>query len=358
MSANNKVRLLILYTELAAYTLACLEKFCTLYPGATVLLIHWPVNKEAPFQFGMTSDVKAIPRDSLDQRSLLEKAESFSPDLILCSGWVDKEYVAVCKKYSGKIPTVLLMDNKWEGNLKQHLASLVSSATFIRNFSHAWVPGEAQKKFALKLGFIEKNIRTGFYSADTEHFSEVGKKMSHQKKEKYPHRFIYVGRYYDFKGVNEMWSAFEKLRRESKTDWELWCAGTGDIVPPAIEGVRHFGFVQPSQLEELMKETSVFILPSKVEPWGVVVHEFAAAGFPLLLSDKVGAAEKFLEEGKNGFSFKAGDVNEIFTAMKKIMTMTPEQLLEMGEKSRQLASAITTETWARTLHELGAVKVN
>ncbi|HET6992010.1 MAG TPA: glycosyl transferase family 1, partial [Bacteroidia bacterium] len=85
---------------------------------------------------------------------------------------------------------------------------------------------------------------------------------------------------------------------------------------------------------------------------GVAVHEFAAAGFPLLLSDQVGAASSFLDEGKNGFSFPAGDAGAIEKIVEKISRLPDEELLKMGEKSLELANTITTSGWAKTLFEL------
>lgn len=57
-------------------------------------------------------------------------------------------------------------------------------------------------------------------------------------------------------------------------------------------------------MTNLMKQCGVFILPSRIEPWGVVVHEFSAAGFPLLLSDQVGSAESFWKMARMDFYLK------------------------------------------------------
>ena len=76
------------------------------------------------------------------------------------------------------------MDNHWEGSLKQHIARLVSPFTIQKAFSHAFVPGHVQENYALKLGFDEKQIKLGFYSADTsrfdQYFDEIGQKKLDQ----------------------------------------------------------------------------------------------------------------------------------------------------------------------------------
>ena len=108
------------------------------------------------------------------------------------------------------------------------------------------------------------------------------------RKKNFPKRFLYVGRYYDFKGVKTLWDAFIQLQVENPNDWELWCLGNGDLEPLEHPKIKHLGFMQPEDLDKIISETGIFILPSLFEPWGVVVQEYAAAGYPLILSNQIG----------------------------------------------------------------------
>ena len=49
-----------------------------------------------------------------------------------------------------------------------------------------------------------------------------------------------------------------------------------------------------------LRKSCGFILPSKYEPWGVVVHEAACSGLPLILSDSVGSRNELLINNHNG----------------------------------------------------------
>ena len=146
-----------------------------------------------------------------------------------------------------------------------------------------------------------------------------------------------------------MWAAFARFKQESVNDWKLVCLGVGDVKPAEHPDISHEGFVQPEKMDEVMRRTGVFILPSRVEPWGVVVQEFGAAGFPLLLSDAVGAADTFLQDGQNGFRFRSRDVESILVTMNAIAELPDDHLLEMGKKSAELASGINPQRWAQTL---------
>jgi len=346
---SEKPHILFLYTELAAYTVACFNK--SMEYEIDLSVVRWPVNSEAPFEFNLHAEIKAYNRNNYNNQQLISLVQQINPDLILTSGWVDKGYLEVCKHYRKLIPIVLLLDNPWKGTIKQHLASALGRFKIQQAFSHCWVPGNKQKQYAIKLGFAESKISTGFYSADLDHFNKLFEETFPDKINSFPKRFLFVGRYLEFKGINELWQAFIEFRKEQNSDWELWCVGTGDLYPARIEapGIKHFGFVQPSELKQIVAETGVFVLPSRKEPWGVVVHEYAACGFPLICSNKVGACESFLENGENGFIHQSASVMEIKAALVAMSQKSQSELVEMGRKSQSMAQRINADNWSKTL---------
>lgn len=347
MSANPKV--LFLYTEMAAYTVACFRAAAA--SSIDLHVVRWPVNREAPFQFSADEAIQVYDRNDFTGKELAELAEKINPDLMVVSGWIDKDYVAVARKWRSRISVVLIVDNPWKGTIKQHAASVAGRFALQKSFSHCWVPGQRQFQYARRLGFSQDHIQTGFYSADLAHFNRVYERTFPARRANFPKRFLYVGRYVDFKGIFEMWQAFVEFRSESDEQWELWCVGTGDQYDNRIEseGIRHFGFLQPDELKSVIAESGVFILPSRKEPWGVVVHEFVAAGFPLICSREVGATEAFLQPNVNGYLHSPGSVSEIKLAMKKMAAQSNEDLVQMAEKSRELSAQISPESWIQNL---------
>ncbi len=337
-------RILILYTELAGYTMSCLKALEN--TGVTIHLVRYPVNIEAPFEFSFSSNIHVYNRSELSRAELIQLAENIQPDILLVSGWMDKDYVAVAKQWRNRIPTIVAMDNKWEGTLKQRLAVFAAPYLVLNAFNSCWVPGIIQKEFALRLGFKPENVKTGFYTADTHYFSEI---YSQGNDRHVPHRFVYSGRYYDFKGVRELWDAFASWKMEQPNDWKLVCMGTGDISGAVHPDIEHLGFVQPDRLRQILLEGGVFILPSRIEPWAVVVQEYAAAGYPLLLSKNVGACEAFLIENKNGFSFEANNVNAIKNTFAKVNQLSAQELSAMKKVSHELGIANSPQQWSATL---------
>ncbi|TAL63116.1 MAG: glycosyltransferase [Bacteroidetes bacterium] len=344
---KRKMKILFLYTELAGYFISCLDNLSK--RGMEIHLVHLPVNKEAPFNFFFDEKIFRYLRNQFDNKRLMELASTISPDAIYCSGWTDKGYLGVCKSFKNTIPVILGFDNKWTGSIKQRGAVLLAKQLIHRAFTHCWIPGKAQLEFAHRLRFAEDRILTGFYSCNYKFFHGLFLQFREQKKKKFPHRFIFTGRYYDFKGIRDLWEAFVAFKEENSNDWELWCLGTGNVTPEIHPDIKHFGFVQPIDMDKFISETGVFILPSHFEPWGVAVHEFASAGFPIICSNKVGAAETFLKNGRNGFIFQSGNIIELKNILKKISLMRDVKLMELGEKSAELARQITPDKWSDCL---------
>ena len=339
------MKFLFLYTELADYFLKCCEE---LTKEGEVHIVRWPVNNEAPFKFAYPEKIKVYDKNNYKLSELKSLIAGIKPDLIVCSGWIDKDYLSLTKTYFKKIPTVLTCDTHWTGSLKQRLATVLSRLFLLNTFSHAWVPGNIQATYAKKLGFKSDVIHQGFYCCDLNKFNSLFQQFKGEKEKDFPKRFLYVGRYYYFKGVVDLWDAFIELQNEMPNEWELWCLGTGNITPIHHPKIKHFGFVQPKELNPILEKCGVFVLPSRFEPWGVVVQEYAAAGFPLILSDTVGASETFLG-ADNGLFFKAGDKQEIKAQLKKVINFNQSQLKQKALASHQIAQKITPQQWVHTV---------
>jgi len=346
------MNILICFTELAEYTVACANELIE-QTGAKVHIIRWPVKDEAPFKFGNAhSNIVIYERNKYNEDELLALAKKIDPKLILTAGWIDKGYMKIAKHFHKKVPSVLIMDNKWRNTLKQNIATIVSPFLLKTRFSHCFVPGNIQKKFAKKLGFKDNNIITGYYSCDYNRFKNYLKSFKDEKKRNFPKRFLYVGRYLELKGLTELWQAFIDLQNENPNDWELWCIGTGDMQPVHHPKIKHIGFVQPENFLPYLKDTGVFILASRKEAWSVALHEMVTAGFPVICSNQVGAIEAFVDDSKNGYVFEAGNKNEIKNCLTNIIKKTDAELIEMGLISEKLAEKVTPKIWGDSLKKL------
>lgn len=340
------MKILVLYEELALYLVNGFNVFAQ-NNECEILIISKKVNSIAPFKFGeLNHRISIKEREEFSGPELVNLATKFSPDMIFLGGWIYKPYLNIVKKLNVK--ALIAFDNQWNGSLRQIIGSLYFKLTLKRYISKAFVAGKKQSEFARRLGFTSSNITEGLYCCDHDLFSSYSK-FKIGSTEPFPKRFLFVGRYVKEKGIEELWSAFIDLQKEQPSDWELWCLGKGDIKPVEHERIKHFGFLQPSEMEKVVKNTGVFVLPSSFEPWGVVVHEYASAGFPLLCSDRVGANDMFLSENINGFTFKAENIDELKKNLNKFTSMSDIELRRMAFESFVLASKLTPYIWAEKL---------
>lgn len=351
------MKFLFLYTELAEYTMMCFREHIRMSPNDEFHIFHYPLNVEAPFKFNTHTDrIFLYKRELHGVENIYELIKGINPDCIFVSGWSDKIYRKITRIYKGSIPIICCFDNVWNGTLKQKLLLPVARWFLRRIFDGAWVPASKQFDYAVKLGFNPQRVFLGFYCIDTDFYNNNFIKYKQEKTEKLPHRFLCVARYVPQKGLHALWKAFIELKNEMPNDWELWCAGTGMYFQMRTEhpAIAHKGFVQPSEMDYLIRNCAVFVLPSLSEPWGVAVHEFAAAGLPLALSDKVGAGELFLDVNKNGTVFQPGNVESIKASLKDIMQKSDDELRQMGQISNEIALKFTTNDWSNTLIKIVA----
>lgn len=341
---NSKI--LFLYTRRSGYLEACLQHL-TKNHSCSVLLIYWSPSSEAPFKFDQkeNSNIKTINKLSINKEKLFQTCQEYTPHLVFISGWLDKDYCALARIFKKQaIPVIMGMDNPWKNNLRQNLGVLFYKKTIFQLTDYVWVAGKEQKKFAKKLGFSDAKIFANLYSADVSKFAKI--------TPKYSKKILFIGRLLKWKGILDLTKAFSLLDQNERNGWELIIVGQGKLMPDISkkqEGIQYLGFKQPDELIDIISHVGAFILPSHDEHWGVIVHEAAASGLPLLLSNKVRAREKFLIPNQNGFEFKAKDVANIQQTLKKLFLLSSQELKQMGTKSREMGLAYTPLQWSRTL---------
>jgi glycosyltransferase involved in cell wall biosynthesis len=342
------MKVLVLYTALTGYITACMSAFRDI-TGGTLLTYAWPTKRESPFSAAIMANLGDVrSRVQCDPAAIIEQGKRFAPDAVLVSGWIDQGYMQAARHFRRLgIPVIAGCDTQWKGSLRQRVASIIAPAYLHSAFDVLWVPGERQAVFARHLGYTGNRCWEGYYACDWQQFSthriaapDATERLS----------FLFVGRYVPEKAIATLAAAYERYRDMVDQPWPLVCAGVGPERDALVAaGAIDRGFLQPAELPALMAGSSAFILPSMQEPWGVVLHEAAAAGLPLIASRACGAAVHLLRDGYNGCSFATGDSVSLATAMTRIHTAPAAKRISMGEASRSLSQQFTPQIWARQL---------
>lgn len=338
------MKILYLYAELMGYQIPVLREYARRH-GAQVHVVHWDHKKLTPYVPPVIENVAYYKRSEHDEAALLALADRISPDIIFISGWQDRDYLAVAKRFRRRgVPVVAGFDDQWKGTARQWAASVLFPFAKDRFFSHGWVTGPYQYEFARRLGFPKNRILFNCYSADTELFNGIYEECRESKTERYPHRFLFAGRYERIKGVDILVDAWNHLGNARK-DWELRFVGNGSMEPylRLQSGIQVGGFVQPAGLVDEIRQAGCFILPSRSEPWAVVLHEYSAAGVPIVCSDVCGAAPVFVNSSVNGHVFSHQDKGALEEKMLRIIQTSDSDLVRMSESAHKAGQRITPE---------------
>lgn len=303
---------------------------------------------QTPYNPPEIKDVKYYPKSRFPKVDLLSFVEDLKPKLLVTCGWFDKDYLYVSKiiRKKLKIPVICPIDTQLLVTFRQILGILTSGIYIKPCFSHIWVPGFRQYEFARLLGYSKNRILFNSLSGDVRLFEQVNLE---KKKLKYPRNFLYVGRYNKVKGLDMLLRIWDKI--EDKKGWKLTLIGNGPLRNDFIrnKSVKVLDFMDQQNLVNQAQNAGCFILPSTYEPWALVLHEFAAAGLPIICSDACGASTFFVEHGYNGYIFKNRNEEELFRFLQLVINMSIEDLLLMSVRSRFLAQRVTPELSAFSL---------
>lgn len=108
------------------------------------------------------------------------------------------------------------------------------------------------------------------------------------------------------------------------------------------------GALPRDTLNQVYQNTSVFVFPSLTDTQGLVLHEAAHAGCPLVVIDKY--VSEVIKNGKNGL-YAHNTAGSLSSAVLSILA-TPSKIHEFSHNSKKLASLYTEEKQVRTLEEL------
>jgi len=115
------------------------------------------------------------------------------------------------------------------------------------------------------------------------------------------------------------------------------------ILPPVeLESQEHL---------DLLAGLDAFVLPSRHEPFGIVVLEAWSAGLPVVASRSGGLA-KLVDDGRNGLSFDSGDLSGLVARLQQLMDDSSLSQKFVAEGQSDIAQHYTWERVAEKLESI------
>jgi alpha-maltose-1-phosphate synthase len=165
-------------------------------------------------------------------------------------------------------------------------------------------------------------------------------------------RVLFIGVDFVRKGGPLLLQAF-RIVRETLPAAELHIVGPKKIpaVPPGVVFHGRLSKADPAQkqkLESLLRGSSLFVLPSLYEPFGIAPLEAMLYQLPCLVTD-AWAFRETVSAGVNGDRVAKGSVDDLAAKLLELLT-NPEQLAVMGTQGRDLV--LRKYTWSAVANRM------
>jgi glycosyltransferase involved in cell wall biosynthesis len=347
------VRVAVLWEYLAGYIQAALRGLTAL-DNTEVLVVQRSrePNAEYALELGGACEVIDLTEAHGDV-DLVARVRAFAPDVTLITTNKDPRYDAVARDnhrrgkisvWGSEIPPRSFWRDSY-GMIRGRLGAL-------RYYDAALVAGAVSHAYARRVGFSENRIFEGLLTCDAGLFRPIGIARHQAPPEApWPRVFLFVGQFIPRKGLDVLLDAYRRYRAATPDPWDLWCAGAGPLreLLEGQPGVRVLDFVPPAECARLMGQAGAFVLPSRIDHWGIVIHEAACAGLPVIASRTSYASADLVEEGRNGHTFSSSDVEGL--ARLLVACADAPRARIMGERSLALSHRFDPGVFARLLTE-------
>lgn len=147
---------------------------------------------------------------------------------------------------------------------------------------------------------------------------------------------LFVGIDWERKGGPDLLAAFTQVRAAHPQATLTIIGCTPTISQP---GVTVLGRVPVADLPQYYQQAAVFCLPTKREPFGIVVVEAMAYGLPIVTTN-LGAMPDMVIPGENGVLIEPGEVEQLANALNALLADSAARR-RYGARSREIAARYT-----------------
>ena len=187
----------------------------------------------------------------------------------------------------------------------------------------------------LKIGVKKKNIKLISNGVDLDRMKRFNKLHPEKKKKSLSVNeinFLSLGRYHVKKNFELLVSVYEKLIKE-KYKFKAIIAGSNmdnlkeivknkgiDQIIKVIElekKIKNINQIPNNQVLELYNNTDCFIMPSKIESFGIVTIEAMSFGIPIIAANSPGNKD-ILDNGNYGLIYDNSE-NDLFRKIKSVL---------------------------------------
>ena len=321
-----------------------------LSPKVTCVDLKIQFHKQYHYR-GVRRLLKEIELKRLFIHRLREQINEIKPDLIVC---VRTEFVRAVSKVKGQIPLVFeshtsrFADRFIGGNwYSQTKVDIMNYAVHSAQMVVALTDGDAKDWHG-----INPRVRV---IPNMVHLNPTGRCCNYDSKS-----VIFVGRFSAQKDISSLLKIWQLVLRRHP-DWQLQIyGGYGEEQEKLLPIIEEMGaniiVHEPTQhIFEGYLESSIFLLTSRFEPFGLVIPEAMSCGLPVVAFDCPYGPGDIISDGKDGFLIKDYNITE-FAEKVCLLIENPELRRTMGQagilSSQRYDASLIMPRWKDLFEQL------
>ena len=177
-------------------------------------------------------------------------------------------------------------------------------------------------------------------------------------------RLVSVGRLSPEKGYLDLLKIYSQLVKDYP-DWKLYIIGDGEErsklekfieIHDLKDKVTLHGFQGKEYIDKILNKSSIYLMTSYTESFGIVLIEAMSHGVPCVAFDSAEGAREIIQSGNNGYLVK----NRNFDAYKlkvKSLIEKKEERIRIGKLARESVNKYTSDKvgseWISLIEESG-----
>lgn len=301
-------------------------------------------NKEEFISALKQRNIKSIFREGflsikilfLKKYTMIKKIKKLDDSLIISTRYTFSKLLG---KYGKKDCIKIAQEHNHHNNNKKYIKKVIKS---LKNIDYFMPVSQELTDFYSK---IIKNKKTKCYYIPhgIEHYP---KKCTNIEKK----QIVSVGRLDPIKGFIDLIEIFKKLEKQYP-EWTLNIVGDGKQYNELNAKIDELhlkdkvfllGNKTREELNKIYSNSSIYVMTSHSESFGLVLLEAESFGIPLVAYDSAQGAKEIIKNAENGFLVSNRDVAEIVSKISALIDNV-ELRYNMGQTGRNLAKNHTEE---------------
>ncbi len=234
--------------------------------------------------------------------------------------------VAVLLRLLGR-RVIIMQDSKFDDKQRRVWREF-GKALLYMPYSAAFVGGCRAQRYLEFLGVPRERIVAGYDTVSARRLQRLaGSDPAPDGPTHAERHFTVIARFVPQKNLELALDAYAAYRGScARRPRELRLCGAGPldgalkshIAARGIAGVRFCGWLDEAAVAQILATTLALILPSREEPFGLVVNEAIALGVPVLISENCGARDLLVRNAVNGYVVEPDNAEGLARAMARI----------------------------------------